>query len=114
MTRLTTLFLTFVLTLTQQLASAAAPDVPSISVRYADLDLTRTAGAAALYGRLAVAAKTVCGPFEPRDLGSVARFNGCVERAIATAVAKVDQPALTHYALAHSKSRSATTQIAQR
>ena len=115
MTRFTALFSMFALALTQQLANAApAQDAPNVNVRFADLDVTRTAGAAALYGRLTTAAKTVCAPLEGRDLGSVARFGECVERAISAAVAKVDQPALTRYALAHSRSRSAAIQLAGR
>jgi UrcA family protein len=82
-------------------------------VQFADLDLTRSEGAAVLYHRLAAAAKTVCVSLDGRDLASQMRFKGCVETAIGSAVAKVDRPALTAYYKARTNGRNATLQIAK-
>ena len=63
-------------------------------VKYADLDVSRPAGAAALYFRISIAADDVCRDREHGDLSSKLNFNRCVHQAIANAVAEVDQPAL--------------------
>ncbi len=74
--------------------------VASVSVSYADLDLSSTAGAQALYARLADAAEQVCGG-EPRaeSLREIAvfeqkAFKSCYEQALAGAVSKVDSARL--------------------
>ena len=114
MYRLTTTTMILALSLSSQLAHAAPPqDVHFIDVHFADLDLTRSEGAAVLYQRLAAAAKSVCAPLEARDLASQMRFRGCVETAIGSAVAKVDRPALTAYHKAHTNGRNATIEIAK-
>lgn len=64
------------------------------TVKYADLNVSRPAGAAALYSRIKAAAHGVCWTLDGRDLQSKTDFNRCVYQAIADAVAKVDQPAL--------------------
>jgi UrcA family protein len=94
--------------------AAAPPDyLPSRVVQFADLDLSRTEGAAVLYHRLQNAAETVCGqrnslePFVNRGL------NMCVQTAISTAVAKVNRPALTEYYKARLSGHNSTIQIAQ-
>jgi UrcA family protein len=101
MYRFASTMLIFALSLGAQLIHAdPAPDALSVTVHFADLDLTRSAGAAVLHQRLKTAAETVCG-FEgsvrSRDLGSQKRFQECIWSAIGTAVAKVDQPTLTAY-----------------
>ena len=68
---------------------------PQRVVRYADLDLTRPAGAATLYSRLRAAARDVCDPVNPRDRTS----GNCAEAAMARAVADVNAPVLTDYYL---------------
>jgi UrcA family protein len=116
MYRFTTTTLIFALALSSQLANAGpAPEVLSMKVQFADLDLTRSAGAAALYQRLKDAAQTVCAPFDARsrDLESQMRFKQCVQSAIGAAVTKVDRPALTSYYRAQFKDRNAAFQIAQ-
>lgn len=74
--------------------------VASVSVPYADLDLSTAAGAEALYARLADAAGEVCGG-EPRpeSLREIARFErasfkSCYDKALADAVGKVDSAQL--------------------
>jgi len=81
-----------------------AGEAPTMTVKYADLDLTRSEGAATLYARLTRAAHVVCGPIEPQSLDPTLkpRYYACISKAIAEAVAKVDRPALTEYASAKS------------
>jgi len=98
-----------------QLANAAPPqDPPSVIVRFADLDFSHSQGVSVLYQRLKNAAETVCASHNARDLGSQMRYKACWQSALGTAVAKVDQPALTVYYRAKSGSGNATIQIAQK
>ena len=116
MNRLSTLMMITALFLAFQAARGAEPsDVPAVEVHYADLDLTRSAGIAALYGRLKSAAETACGYFAAtRDLEIAARTRECVHTALMTAVAKVDRPALSAYYRAHSDPRNAPAQVANK
>jgi UrcA family protein len=68
-----------------------------VDVHFADLDLTRIEGAAALYTRLRAAARRVCAPLDERPLERVELFNVCVANALSAAVAKVDQPLVSSY-----------------
>jgi len=111
MNRFTTVI--FALTFGIQAAHAAAPqNPPSLTVQFADLDISGTAGARVLYRRLQHAAETVCAPLDDRNLALHLRFNQCVQTAINTAVAKVDRPALTAYHEAHTG--KTTIQLAQK
>ncbi len=83
-----------------------------VAVRFADLDLTRSEGIAALYRRLRSAAETACAPRNGRDLGSQMRYQLCWQSALAAAVAKVAQPALTSYSRVKLQGRN-TLRIAQ-
>ncbi len=75
------------------MATDTAPAVVhSKTVRYADLDLTKPAGAKVLYGRIRVAAREVCGF---GDWPLPVNYQGCVDGAIDNAVTKVNSPALT-------------------
>ena len=69
--------------------------VSSVRVSYADLNLAHAAGVAAFYRRLQGAAVVVCGPAVTRDLERARWQRGCVEQAIAGAVAQVDNARLT-------------------
>lgn len=85
----------------------------SETVRYADLDVNKPAGADALYKRLNRAAKNVCAPLKVKDLARGAQHRSCVNEALANAVAYVNQPLLTE----HHRSRgaySATAIVAKR
>ena len=80
----------------------AAPgyEVATRTVKYGDLDLTRSAGAATLYARIRNAANAVCEP----AMSSGARDSmlltlRCKEQSIARAVADVNAPTLTSYYL---------------
>jgi UrcA family protein len=117
MNRLTITTLIIATGLGCQLANAAPPkDVPSVVVQFADLDLTHGNGAATLYGRLQAAAEQVCASQNGRngsDIGTQTRYKICRQSAVATAVAKIDQPALTAYYRAQFPGRSAAVQIAK-
>jgi UrcA family protein len=76
--------------------NAADPtDVRTTIVKYADLDLSTPQGAASLYNRIRFASETVCSPSGQGDLAAMSRSQKCVKQAIAGAVAKVNQPALS-------------------
>jgi UrcA family protein len=64
-------------------------------VKYADLDVSRPAGAVVLYARISAAAGDVCRILDRGDLGSKTLYQKCVRQAITDAVASVGQPALT-------------------
>ena len=100
----------FSFTGTSQIATAAyagpALDRPQVVVHFADLDLSRSQGAAVLYRRLKAAAETVCAPLDDRELGRHLRFKACAQSALSRAVAEVDRPALTEYYRARAGSSS--------
>jgi UrcA family protein len=73
------------------------PEVPRRVVNFADLDLTRSAGVAALYARIRLAARAVCEPALPHDLGSAQRARTCAAHALEQAVVDVNAPQLTSY-----------------
>ncbi len=80
------------------IASAAYSDSPNSAitsskvVRFNDLKLDQTGDVAALYARIRHAAAQVCSS----GAGS-AMQRDCYEKAIATAVARVNNPSLTAY-----------------
>jgi UrcA family protein len=77
-------------------ASAAQTTVKTTAVSFADLDLSKAAGAQTLYKRIKVAARRVCGPADRYTYGaSNNAFRKCFEAAVAHAVAQVDRPSLT-------------------
>jgi UrcA family protein len=65
------------------------------TVSYADLDLSKRAGAEAMYQRLRMAAERVCPGAGTRALPQIMQQKACVQRAIAEAVAEVSAPGLT-------------------
>lgn len=74
-----------------------------VDVSYADLNIQSAAGVKSLYGRLRSAAQTACASFDdgrhsPRNI----HFQGCYKTALDSAVAKINEPALTAM---HSTSR---------
>jgi UrcA family protein len=84
----------------------------STAVHYADLNLNQPAGVAALYRRITLAANRVCGQ---RTLtGSnypLPGYTSCYNKAIASAVARVDHPQLSAYYRAQV-ARSGSSEIA--
>ena len=97
MYRFTSMVIIAALALTCVAYAAPALDRPQVVVHFADLDLSRSQGAAVLYRRLRAAAETVCAALDDRDLGSHMRFKECAQSALCRAVAEVDRPALTEY-----------------
>lgn len=75
---------------------AAIPpaDAPSIVVRYADLDITTSQGASALYRRIASAAEHVCPDADIRDLERSSQVRWCRQQAVARAVKTIGSPLL--------------------
>ena len=69
------------------------PDVPSVTVRYADLDLSTSAGANALYRRIQAAAKQVCSSPGTDPIEQFA-WRSCYSSAVGDAVRKVNSPLL--------------------
>jgi len=73
-------------------------------VRFADLDITGSAGAATLYARITTAARAVCEPsLSSQELGFSSQTRQCQEQAIERAVTDVKAPALTSYHLTRIK-----------
>jgi UrcA family protein len=83
-------------------ALAARADVPveefhSVTVQFADLDLDRKPGIEKLYFRIKSAAKRVCDTQANERLVPRQSYDACVERAVSTAVARINRPLLTDY-----------------
>ncbi len=77
-----------------QTAGAAIDSMPTRIVSYADLDISKPAGAKALYRRIAAAAQQVC-VLDIKDLGAAQRDRACIQQAVDTAVKGVNSAALT-------------------
>jgi UrcA family protein len=74
--------------------------VPSVRVKYGDLNIGSPAGAQLLLRRIEAAANTACGGApDIRQLHQWTSFEACRRSAAARAVAAVDSPMLT--AMAH-------------
>jgi UrcA family protein len=83
--------------------TAAEPtDTQQTTVRYRDLNLSNPEGASALYARIQWAARQVCPTPDVRNLSDNEQV-ACVRKAIADAVAKVDEPALFIVYNAHNQ-----------
>jgi UrcA family protein len=85
-----------VLATAASLTQAAAPagDVPSITVKFADLNLSTEEGTNRLYSRITTAARAVCERGDARDLSAFAASRACESAAIARAVSDVHNPRL--------------------
>jgi UrcA family protein len=69
---------------------------PSVTVRFADLNLNSPAGARVLYGRIQSAAQTVCGPsFSLWNGSQWHAWKECYRTTIDAAVRQIDRPVLT-------------------
>jgi UrcA family protein len=115
MNRFTTVIAILTVALIQQTAQASvrSDELPTSTVRFADLDLDHTPGAAVMYRRLKQAAEQVCSPLKGADLGSKARFGRCTEEAVAAAIAKIGRPILTQYYRSVTHDRNATVLLAK-
>lgn len=76
-------------------AAPAGQAVKAQAVSFADLDLSKPAGAQTLYKRIKAAARVVCGPVDHYSYMTPKAFRECFESAVAAAVAQVDRPSLT-------------------
>jgi UrcA family protein len=74
---------------------AIADEVAAVTVNYADLDVSKPAGAQQLYQRIKSAARKVCAPLNGKDLHRMFLWRDCYEQAVADAVATIDRPALS-------------------
>ena len=72
-------------------------DLPSVVVKFGDLDLNTKSGVASLHARLRSAAKQVCSPLDSRVLGLREQFDVCVSEAVTNSVADVGNPNLTRF-----------------
>jgi UrcA family protein len=78
---------------------AAPPsDVPSVTVRFADLNLKSPEGVSVLYKRIHSAASQVCSGGEDRDLEALSIHRACAAKAQAQAIAQLHIQALSAYA----------------
>ena len=89
-------------TLTSMSGVSMADDAmtpPQVAVRFADLDLSQSAGVVQLYGRLKEAAEAVCDAYFDGSGGGPLplqrRYKACWQAALAEAVSKVNEPALS-------------------
>jgi UrcA family protein len=81
---------------------AAAPwEAHSVTVRYGDLDITTSAGAAALYQRIQAAARVTCGGYQDHALVRPPYAEHCSSAAISAAVASVNSPLLSAVHASH-------------
>ena len=81
---------------TLQMTARASSDGPaSQKVSYADLDISKPAGAKVLYGRIKAAARHVCALNGYNDLSAMQWVNQCTDIAIDKAVKDVGSPALS-------------------
>ena len=70
--------------------------VPSVTVKYGDLNIGSRAGAQVLLKRIEAAANTACGGApDIRQLDQLAGIEACRRSAVARAVVAVDSPMLT-------------------
>ena len=72
--------------------AAADPSAESRTVKFADLNISNPSGALALYERIRAAAQGACSYYRFETDAAEAR---CVHDAIANAVTKINQPALS-------------------
>jgi UrcA family protein len=76
-------------------AAAPGSEVMTKTVRYSDLDISKSAGLNTLLVRIRGAASDVCAP-QPQasDLTGTTDYKKCISDAVGTAVAKVNNPGL--------------------
>jgi UrcA family protein len=84
-------------------AATSTDAVPTVVVRYGDLDLSSTEGARVLYQRISVAARQVCPVEFSRAVLQVGKNRACREAAIERAVNAVNNPQLVAMRSEHVK-----------
>jgi UrcA family protein len=96
---------------TAVLASNVADAPLQKSVRFADLDLSRTDDTEKLHQRLHAAARQVCAPADGRSVAEKQRFRACTDDALARAVAQINRPPPTKVHAANSSSGAAMIRL---
>ena len=85
--------------------SIKGSEIPSVTVNYADLNLSTEAGSRALYGRLVVAARQVCP--DSADTMLALRQNRdaqrCITATVQRAVKQIQHPKFAEVAAAHMR-----------
>jgi UrcA family protein len=77
-------------------AYAANPPDPSMTVRFADLNLTNDEGVRALFQRIQHAARVVCDEaIPPNDVLHISHWSSCYNGAVANAIGQVNSAKLT-------------------
>lgn len=74
-----------------------APVVPSVVVKYGDLNLDSVEGVSKLHARLKGASRQVCSKLDSRVLGLREQYDMCVSDAMKRSVADVDNAKLTTF-----------------
>ena len=78
--------------------AAGWPEQRSIEVRLSDLDLAKTEGMHTLFSRLRLAARQACSSLDSgSSLIYISAHRACVQDALDTAVAKLDNQTFTSY-----------------
>lgn len=69
---------------------------PTLTVNFADLDISKARGLEVLYSRIEHAAKVVCNyDYMPKSLSRTRHAKGCYKTAIDDAVRQINRPTLT-------------------
>lgn len=86
-------------------ANVARADEPrSLTVQFADLDLSKPQGAQTLFNRIKGAAARVCSEHKGgATLRDKQAYAACVDVAMSDAIARVDAPALNEYVANRNK-----------
>jgi UrcA family protein len=84
-------------------------DASQVKVKYGDLDVSSTSGAATLYSRIQGAAETVCHPLKNHDLYPRKLFYVCVKKAISNAIDEANEPVL--FTIASAKAGTITPKV---
>jgi UrcA family protein len=82
-------------TVSQPVLAGSLIEIPSVTISYADLDVTTPQGTAVLYRRIQSAASNVCGFYHSRDLQRLQAWKHCYQFSVDNAVATVNLPQLT-------------------
>jgi UrcA family protein len=85
------------LALTGVAQAGTVRELPSVVVKYGDLNLDTVDGVATLHTRLSKAAREVCSQLDSRVLGLRDQYDLCVSGAVTKSVAQVDNPRLTSF-----------------
>jgi UrcA family protein len=86
---------------------AAVINVKSETVRFDDLRLISTVGAAVLYGRIERAADRACGgPSDNLQLAAQQRYRACMDETMSKAVSDVNHPILNAFYEGKLKNRA--------